>query len=379
MSPNDIPGRRKEPPLRVTFVINAPITGGAEKHTLGLADGLAALGCECSVFAMRRGDLAAPPGIRLLQPEAGQAYAPLRRIRDLARLLAADRPNVVVCVNERPVLIGFLARLVSKFHCPIVAIAHSSVLRTRKEKLWRLIYQPLYSRAQSVVFISENQRRLWRSRGLTSRDEVTILNGIDMSRFSLASRHEHREPMRRELGFSAGDFVVGCCAVLRPEKNHVQLVEAVARARSRNIPAKALLVGDGPMRATIERAATRAGVEDHVLLVGARPDVRPFIAAFDIGVLCSTAIETLSLAALEILASGVPMLMSDIGGAPEIVNGRNGATFPVGGAEELVSLIERFYQVERDEGFALETRASVETKFDRKAMIVCYLKHLSRF
>lgn len=363
----------------VVFVINAPIVGGAEKHTFAVTEGLARRGWRTAVFAVRHGNLAAPAAVEFCQPAVGAQHSFIGRLLNLAAFIRAQRPDVVIGVNGRPLLMAYLARVLARRPCALVGITHSSIFRTRYEALWEMIYRPFYSRAQSLVFISQNQRRLWREYGIRPRTDTVILNGIDMDRFSLASRNENRATMRRKLGFSQADFVVGCCSMLRPEKNHLQLVEAIARLRRRNIPAKALIVGDGPMRQAILAAAVRTGVSDQVQLIGAQTDVRPYLSTFDIGVLCSKAIETLSLAALETMATGVPMLMSDLGGASEIVDGANGAIFPVGDTDALEALLCEFYARIQDADLGQGIRDSVVTKFDQNTMIDGFAEYLKRY
>src|SRR5207248_3830085 len=92
------------------------------------------------------------------------------------------------------------------------------------------------------------------------------------------------------------DFVIGLSAVLRPEKNPLQLVEAIASLRRRGIPARALVIGDGEMRGELEARARRLGVAGDVAITGLQREVRPFVAACDAAVLCSRT-EAFSLAA----------------------------------------------------------------------------------
>src|SRR6185503_13754499 len=131
--------------------------------------------------------------------------------------------------------------------------------------------------------------------------------------------------IRAALGYEAGEYVVGMCAALRPEKNHIQLIEAIAILRARGIRARALVIGDGPMRPAIEARAKEVGVAEEVRITGFQQDVRPFVSACDTMVLCSTTIETFSLAALEAMALARPVVHSDIGGAAEMISsGDNG-------------------------------------------------------
>src|SRR5438094_858591 len=80
--------------------------------------------------------------------------------------------------------------------------------------------------------------------------------------------------LRRVLGFSDADYVLGIPALLRREKNHLQLVEAIATLRNRGIPARALMIGDGEMRGAVEARARELNVENDVVITGLQQDVR---------------------------------------------------------------------------------------------------------
>lgn len=359
------------------FVMNSPIVGGAERHTFELASALRARGREVSIFTMKDGPQAAPAGISLDKPEGARSLP--ARIFDLSRVLRRSKPSLIVAVNERPMFVASLARIMAFSATPIVAISHSTVLRNQHEERMQRVYTPFFNRIDGIVFISANQRRFWLERGFAPRRETTILNGIDLQRFSPTVRAEHRDATRAQYGFAPEDFVIGLCAVMRPEKNHVQIVEAVAALRKDGLPAKALLVGDGPMRATIAERAAALGIGDHVVLAGMHADVRPLIATFDVGALCSVSIETLSLAALEAMAMGVPMVMSDLGGASEIIDGENGRLFPVGDSAALLAALREFVPAERRVAAGLAARRTVEQLFDQRRMNDDYHAFLGSF
>ncbi|MDE2586524.1 MAG: glycosyltransferase, partial [Betaproteobacteria bacterium] len=136
--------------------------------------------------------------------------------------------------------------------------------------------------------------------------------------------------LRRSYGLGEDDYVIGMAAVLRPEKNPLQLVEAVGALRHQGIPAKALFIGDGEMRPQIEARARALAISDHVVITGLRQEVRPELAACDVLTLCSVT-EALSLAALEAMAMGLPVVHSDVGGARELIApGHNGFVFARG-------------------------------------------------
>src|SRR5689334_21164078 len=109
-------------------------------------------------------------------------------------------------------------------------------------------------------------------------------------------------------------------AVLRAEKNHLQMVDAVPMRRRRGVPARGLLIGDGEMRAAIEARARAVGVAGEVVITGFQQVVRPLLAACDVMALCSTATATFSLAALEAMALGNPVVHAALGGAAEMIS-----------------------------------------------------------
>jgi glycosyltransferase involved in cell wall biosynthesis len=167
--------------------------------------------------------------------------------------------------------------------------------------------------------------------------------------------------------------VVGMSAVFRPEKNHLQLIDALARLRARGIPARALLIGDGPMRARIEERARRAGLAAHVLITGFQQDVRPALAACDAVALCSRSVETFSLAALEAMALARPVVHSATGGAADMITpGRDGWLFPVGDTAALVERLAALAAPRAAGRMGLEARKTAEARFSERAMVERY-------
>jgi glycosyltransferase involved in cell wall biosynthesis len=178
--------------------------------------------------------------------------------------------------------------------------------------------------------------------------------------------------LRSAFGFRDTDYVIGISAVLRPEKNHVQLVDAVAALHRMGIPARALLVGDGEMRGAIEARARELNVGCDVVITGFQQDVRPYIAACDTAVLCSFT-EAFSLAAIEAMALSKPLVHSDVGGAAEmIVPGRNGFLFPVGDTRAFVDKLAILADPAVSRRMGARARRMVERLFSEKIMVDRY-------
>jgi glycosyltransferase involved in cell wall biosynthesis len=203
-----------------------------------------------------------------------------------------------------------------------------------------------------------------------------IYNGVDTDEFRDARPAGEVARQRAALGLRESDYVIGISAVLRPEKNHVQLVEAIAGLRAQGVPARALIVGDGPMRAAIEARARARGVEHEVVFCGFQHDVRPYVAACDVMVLCSLT-EAFSLAALEAMALGRPVVHAQVGGAAEmILPGRNGYLFPAGDTGALTGKLGLLAERAVSRSMGANARQVVQARFSEKAMVDRYERTL---
>jgi glycosyltransferase involved in cell wall biosynthesis len=246
-------------------------------------------------------------------------------VRRLRSLIARRSIDALICTNAYSMLYGHLARS-ARADTRLAAVFHSTLLHSLKERLQMALYARLFNRCDLLVYVCESQRQYWRRHGLHPPDTV-IYNGIDAGFFTARNDREQERAVRNSLELDANDYVVGLCSALRPEKAPTDLVRAIARLRQQGVPAKALFIGDGPERPRIEQAADALGLRPHVRITGLRQDIRPFVACCDVMTLVSHS-ETFSLAALEAMALGKPVVLSDTGGAAElIVPGEHGFLF----------------------------------------------------
>ena len=356
--------------MRLAFVTGSLVHGGAERQSIALVNRLAERGHECHLLYVKndpsqleRVALAPPSSVSCLH---ARRYLDLAALRELRGALVRLAPAAVLAANSYALLYAGLARA----GAPVAVTLHSTYLQTLKERLQMLAYRPLYWSAAAAVFVCEQQRRHWLRRAVFGRRSEVIYNGIDLAYWRVDPRAG--EARRRALGFARADFVVGLSAVLRPEKNAVQLVEAVARLRARGIAAKALFIGDGPERGAVEARARAAGIAPHVRITGLQRDVRPYVCACDAMALTSRT-EALSLAALEAMALGRPVVHPRVGGAAELIaDGEDGYLFPVGDTAALVERLARLVDARLRSPLGQAARRKVERRFSERAMVDRY-------
>lgn len=365
--------------MKILFVTGSLVHGGAERHAITLANRLAERGHACH-FAYVKDDPAQLPRLRLgargaVECMYAKRYLDFDALFRLRKLAVRVAPTVVFATNQYALMYATLAARWAGLRVPVVTAFHSTLYRNAKERLQMLLYRPFFWMADRAVFVCEAQRRHWRRRQVFGRRDAVIYNGVDLGYWT-APAPEARRGLRAALGIADEDFVIGLSAVLRPEKNPVQLVEAIAMLRRRGIPARALMIGDGPLRADVEARAQGLGLAKDVLISGFQQDVRPFLAACDAAVLTSFT-EAFSLAAIEAMALGLPVVHSEVGGAAEMIRpGRNGFLFPAGDTAALADRLSKLAVRSTRERMGARAREAVEAHFSEAVMVDAYEKML---
>lgn len=362
--------------LRVLFLVNSLCVGGAEKHVVSLVNALDARRHRMALTALKREEALLPQidqrqladGLSCLDVAHGLDWGAVRR---LARQLDAQRTDVLVCTNMYALLYGWLARALSRRggQVRLVEVFHSTLPSSRKEARNMALYHHMVRRADLLVFVCQAQADHWQVHGLRARRNVVIHNGIDLQRFQDRWTPQNKQALRSAQGFAHDDLVVGLCGVMRPEKSHRDFLQALALLASRGRRVCGWLIGDGPLRPDIERDITALGLRDRVRISGYVQDVRPLVAACNAMAITSTT-ETFSLAALEAMALGKPMLMTDVGGASEqLRHGYSGVLVPVGDVEAMADGMAHWLDVNVLNAMGRRAQATVRASFDLPTMV----------
>jgi glycosyltransferase involved in cell wall biosynthesis len=204
-------------------------------------------------------------------------------------------------------------------------------------------------------------------------DHLTLLgNGIDLRRFAPDTAGA-RDEVRRELGFTADEIVVGAVGRLVAEKGYRELIEAAIALRGQLPNARFVVVGptdadkaDG--LGEVDRR--RAEVEGGVMFVGLRRDIERLYAAMDLYVLASYR-EGFPRSAMEAAAMGLPIVATDIRGCRQVVErGINGLLVPSKDAHALADAIETLVRDEsRRVAMGRAGRQKALSEFDQQRVI----------
>jgi glycosyltransferase involved in cell wall biosynthesis len=363
--------RATRPIPPVLFLLNSLTVGGSETKSVRMANALAARGADVTVAYLN------PPEQLLAEIEPGvrsihlhrQGKFSVRAWRSLVTAIRARSTPVVVAVNLYPALYAALARTwLGRDRFRLLMSVNTTDFIDRGHERRMLLYRRVLKRADTVIFGAETQRRLWRERYGIGRDEPTerrtgapattvLYNGVDTDWFRAPLEHDPARP--RALRTRS---IIGTVGRMRPEKAQTALVAATAALRAQGFDVGALIVGDGPERPRIVAEIARHGIADYVLLAGETRDVRPWLAQMDVFVLPSVGVETFSNAALEAMASGVPVVCSRVGGMEELIGYGGGISCAPGNVAELTSVLARLLsdETERRRLARAARRAAVE-------------------
>jgi glycosyltransferase involved in cell wall biosynthesis len=350
------------------FLVNSLLVGGSERKTIRLANALAADNGQVMLAYLN------PPETLMPQVHPGVAVLNLRRrgkfsVEALRRLAAAVRKSnskTLVAVNLYPALYAILVKLLCRDTRLRVAVSvNTTEFATAKERMQMLLYRYILRRADLVIFGADRQRQLWSARyGLDrARIRTTVLyNGVDTSSFSIAKISS------ANVSDTPGRVILGTVGAFRVEKAQKDLVRAVHELTARGLDVGAIIVGDGPERQEIEREIRRLGVECRVRLVGEALDVRPYLAAMDVFVLSSVAVETFSNAALEAMAMSRPIVATSVGGMDEMLQFGGGMMYPPGDVKALCDALMPLLEsarVRRELGEQARRAVEAHFSFDR--------------
>jgi glycosyltransferase involved in cell wall biosynthesis len=175
---------------------------------------------------------------------------------------------------------------------------------------------------------------------------VVIRNGIALSNFA---RRERSAVLRSELGFPPSARLVAVFSRLNPMKGVEYFLDAASIVAERFPDVRFLVAGDGGSRKELEDRARRLGLEARIVFTGFRSDVRELLSEAAISVLPSLS-EGTSNTLLESMAAGLPVVATQVGGNPEVIeDGVSGLLVPPRDSAEIAAAVGRLLE---DEGFA---------------------------
>lgn len=168
------------------------------------------------------------------------------------------------------------------------------------------------------------------------KDRVTLIyNGLDPAPFRA---ERDGRGFRDRLGIPGDALLVGTVARLIPQKGLQYLIGAAGKLAVELPDTRFVVIGDGPYRATLEAQAEQAGLRGRVIFAGFCHDIPEALSALDLFALPSLE-EGFSIAAMEAMSAGKPVVASAVNGLPELVTGETGILVAPGNAGQLAAAL----------------------------------------
>jgi glycosyltransferase involved in cell wall biosynthesis len=256
-------------------------------------------------------------------------------------------------------------------HRKVIATYHGPHLPADGNKRRAIMNWFINRWATSLVVVSDYLKGAMTAEGFPTERISRIYNGVDLGCFAEAVH----DGMRSDLGYTARNRLVGMVANLRQSKGYEYFVRAADRVCEKIPEARFLAIGevDESLAKSLRKLVQERGLEGHVTFLGFRPDVPQLLQILDVFVLSSVN-EGLSIATIEAMAAGRPVVVTRSGGPQEIVeDGRTGFLVPCADPNALAAKI---CELLRNPTFAAEmgrnARATVHSKFSVSEMVHRY-------
>ena len=254
-------------------------------------------------------------------------------------------------------------------HIPIVTTLHGTdITIIGQDPSFAPVVNYSINESDGVTAVSEYLKRKTAESGDITADIEVIPNFIDTARFRPMQKDHFKQavcPNGEKLLVHVSNF--------RPVKRAIDVVEIFYQLYETGYQVKLLMVGDGPDRAAAEHRARELGVEADVRFLGKQEPVEEILSIADVFLMPSGS-ETFGLAALEAMSCGVPVVVSDIGGLPELViNGESGYLCKLGDLSAFTTAIKRILDDEDlRAAMSVSARARAVEHFDTDIIVPHY-------
>ena len=241
----------------------------------------------------------------------------------LAGALRNVRPDLLMTYTWGATDAIWLGRLAGIQH--IIHNEHGFNVDEGRATLWKRDVMRLlvYRLASKVLVVSHELQTLLQRKYLLTADRVIrIPNGIDTSYY--APDPEERRQVRKKLGFTEANMVVGFSGRLDPIKNFDLLLHIFSSCVHEHPHLRLLIVGDGPEKQRLETLCHDKDIQRSVVFTGQQEHVLPYLRAMDVFLLTSLR-EQMPMTILEAMAVGVPVIATSVGEIPHMIDdGVNG-------------------------------------------------------
>ncbi|PCI71144.1 MAG: hypothetical protein COB38_06520 [Gammaproteobacteria bacterium] len=329
--------------IRVLHVVLSLGTGGLENGIINIINGSNKDEFHTDVICIReQGELHSriDNSSTKVFYDANLSSGLINSIKHIRTIMLSEGYDILHTHGWATMLAGYLAVLsltFSKSKPLIINGEHGTLYFESSQQI--LIQRFLFNRMRlnlsvSVALVHEVSRRF----NVSINIFKAIINGVNVNKF--VPSLEQRNSVREELNLKDENLLIGSVGRLVAVKNYPSLIRAFSIVLQKQPTARLALAGDGPEKKILEALIEELGLKNEVFLMGRREDVPSVMNAYDIFVLPSFR-EGLSNTILEAMSSALPVVVTNVGGSPEIViENKTGHLFEVNNTTQLADILD---------------------------------------
>lgn len=319
--------------MKILHITNRLSEGGVESFLLQLLPKLRQNGLKVELLVLDKhasslSSAFTEKGIKVHISHCGSLYNPMQIFEIRKYLPAFDIVHVHLWPTQ---LYVSIAKTIIKSTVKLITTEHTNFNKRRTYLFYRPVERWMYGKYHMIVgcgVAACNNLVKWIGR---NDRIISISNGIDIQKYT---RTQKVYGSKENLGLPSNAYVIVMVARFFSQKDHATLIRALL-----HLPENVcvLFVGSGPTMPQCKTLARDSGLVKRVYFLGKRTDVAEILQISDICVL-STHYEGLSISVIEYMASGKPVIASDVDGMSELIKDKN-LLFPVGDSLELAKKI----------------------------------------
>lgn len=351
------------------------VNGGTEKHLFELANGMADAGFCVTVFSLADGEYASEfkanslVNYLCLNVKRIYGFKGMSAILSIAHYIRQHKVDILQSFHTASDLVAPVAGALS--FREIKTISSRRDLGYTKSPRHVMMQRYVNHFVDGIFANSTAVKNSVIAKELCSERKISIIyNGINSDNFvpDIFSRQQQR----CSYGVDGQAILIGSVGNIRPVKGYDLLVEAAAIVCRNNSAVQFFHVGEGEMRGQLEARCMELGIGGRFHFLGATKDVSHFLSALDIYVQPSRS-EGMSNAILEAMAARLPVVATDVGGNPDLVE--HGITGLLAPGEDSVALAEQLIQLVKQPLMRSTLANSAYGQVQEKFHISCMLRN----
>ncbi len=311
-------------PLKILLYTDTPLYGGAEKQMLLLAKHLhlekylPIVVCRQSETLEKWYKNLQQAGIRTIIVKTASKNSPINYL-ELSKIIRKEKPALIHAQVWNPVACKFAYLAAWRHRIPLVITEHDPFALKGHQ---RFLKNLLLRLPKKIITVSHANRELMKRLYPHQAYKIeTVHNGIENKTANLSEQQILN--IKKQL-FLAGKetLIVFSAGALHPRKGYKYLISAYKKIIQKIDNIKLVIAGSGPSGLFLDKLIKNLKLEKKVMLLGQRDDIENLMQAADLFVLPSLK-EAFGLVILEAMQNGLPVVASEVGGIPEIINNDN--------------------------------------------------------